>query len=233
MPRLIWTIVLMAVLLPGAKAGDTNTVSPFVIKDENGRPLNLLSLEAYRAEFRYLRTAFHKTDLSGSAVQTDGWNYNISEAEWPFMAFCYFGYACADFAAIDPTVRADALTEISWLLDALQTPRMSGFVAPHFGAPFDSKQIHVSVFVHGHFLNLALRYREVSGDKRYDPLIQRIAMALASEYATTDQGILRSYRDMWWLSDNFPALSALSRYDRLFSRDTSAARIKFLMSLKT
>ncbi len=78
-----------------------------------------------------------------------------------------------------------------------------------------------------------MRYREVSGDKRYDALIHWVAGALEKEYIATDQGILRSYRDMWWLTDNFPALSALSRYDRIFQRDTSAAREKFLRSVKT
>ena len=223
----------MAAFLPTARAKDTNAASPFELKDETGHSMKLLSLDAYRAEFRYLRTVFHKTDLAGPAVQTDGWNFNISEAEWPFMGFSYFGYACANLAQLDPALREDYLAEMRWLIEALQTPRMSGFVTPHFGAPFDAHQIHVSVFVHGHFLNLALRYREASGDKRYDPLIERIAMALTREYTTTDQGILKSYRDMWWITDNFPAVSALSRYDRIFSRDTSAARIKFLNNLKT
>lgn len=149
------------------------------------------------------------------------------------MGFCYLGYACADLARFDPTIRRDALAEMRWLIDALQTQRMSGFVAPHFGEPFGSNQINVAVFVHGHFLNLALRYREVSVDARYDVLIHRVAEALAKEYAATDEAVLRSYRDMWWLTDNFPAASALSRYDRIFHRDTSAVRAKFLRSLKT
>lgn len=226
-------IGIIAALLPTARAENTNTFSAFELKDETGHSVKLLSLEAYRDEFRYLRSVFHKTDLAGPAVQTDGWNYNISEAEWPFMGFSYFGYACADLALLDPAMRDDALAEMRWLIEALQTPRMSGFVTPHFGAPFDPHKINVSVFVHGHFLNLALRYREVSGDKRYDPLIHRIAAALTREYMATDQGILRSYRDMWWISDNFPALSALSRDHRIYSRDTSAARTKFLNNLKT
>ena len=192
----------------------------FEVKDEKGQVLPLFSPEAYRAEFRYLRMVFHKIDLTAPAVQTDGWTYNISEAEWPFMGFCYFGYACVNLAKNDPSIRDEALKEMRWLIEALQTPRMSGFVKPHFGEPFGADQIHVAVFVHGHFLNLAMRYREVSGDKRYDALIHRVAGALEKEYTVTDQGILRSYRDMWWLTDNFPALSALSRYDRIFQRDT-------------
>ncbi len=205
----------------------------FEVKDEKGHILPLFSPQAYRAEFKYLRKVFDKTDLTAPGIQTDGWTYNISEAEWPFMGFCYFGYACADLAQFDPMIRKDALAEMRWLIEALQTPRMSGFVAPHFGDPFGSDQIHIAVFVHGHFLNLALRYREESGDARYDTLIHRVAEALSKEYNTTAQGVLRSYRDMWWLTDNFPAVSALSRYDRIYHRDTSAAREKFLRSLKS
>ncbi len=234
MKRLIFPFVFVIFgCLSVGRAENTNAASPFEVKDESGRTLKLISLEGYRAEFRYLSSVFHKTDLSGPAVQTDGWNYNIAEAEWPLMGFSYFGYACADFAKLDPTLRDEALAEMRWLIEAMQTPRMSGFVTPHFGAPFDPQQIHVSVFVHGHFLNLAMRYREVSGDKRYDALIGRVAEALNREYLATDQGILRSYRDMWWITDNFPALSALSRYDRVFGKDTSAARTKFSNSLKT
>jgi hypothetical protein len=202
------------------------------VVDEKGRALLLFSADAYRAEFRYLRDQFHQTDLTAPAVKTDGWTYNIPEAEWPFMGFCYFGYACANLAECDPPIRGEALKELQWLIDALQTPRMSGFETAHFGAPFGTDDIHVAVFVHGHFLNLALRYREASGDTRYDPLIHRIATALQQAYLGSNGPILGSYRDMWWITDNFPALSALSRYDRIFHRDTSAARNCFLSEVK-
>jgi hypothetical protein len=194
------------------------------VVDENGVSVMLFSREAYRAEFRYLRDDFRNVDLAGPAVKTDGWTYNISEAEWPFLGFSYLGYACANFAKYDPVIRDEALEEMRWLIDALQSPRMSGFVAPHFGEPFAADEIHVAVFVHGHFLNLAMRYREVSGDTRYDSLIHRVAAALNQQYLGADGPVLRSYRDMWWITDNFPALAALSRYDRVFQRDTSQAR---------
>ena len=220
--------------MPGT-VGETNRqthLSAFAVPDEKGASLPLFSSEAYRAEFRYLRDEFQKTDLAAPAVKTDGWTYNIPQAEWPFMGFAYFGYACANLAKYDPAVSTEALKEMRWLIDALQTPRMSGFVAPHFGEPFDANEIHIAVFVHGHFLNLALRYREVSGDTRYDQLIHRVAAGLAREYLGTNGPVLRSYRDMWWITDNFPAISALSRYDRVFQRDTSEARSRFLSDLK-
>lgn len=203
------------------------------LTNQQGISLPLFSSEAYAAEFRHLRSVFGKIDLAKPGIKTDGWTYNISEAEWPFMGLSYLGYACANFAECAPAMREESLQEIRWIIEALQTPRMSGFMVPHFGEPFGTNQIHIAVFVHGHFLNLVLRYREVSGDNRYDALIHRIATALAQDYLKTDQGILRSYRDMWWITDNFPALSALSRYDRIFKRDTSAARKKFLSSLNS
>jgi hypothetical protein len=217
----------------GTTMGSQAHFPMLAVSDERGTSLPLFSPEAYRAEFRYIRDELKKIDLTGPAVQTDGATYNIPQAEWPFQSFSYFGYACANFAKYDPIMRDDALKEIRWLIDALQSPRMSGFVAPHFGAPFGANEIHVAVFVHGHFLNLALRYREISRDTRYDPLIHRIASALTREYLGTNGPILPSYRDMWWITDNFPALAGLSRYDRVFQRDSSHARDRFLTSMKT
>jgi hypothetical protein len=201
-------------------------------EDATGQRILLLSLEAYRAEFRYLKRIFLETDLKAPAVVTDGWTTNIAEAEWPFMAFAYFGYACANLAKLNGSIRADALAEMRWLIEALQAPRMSGFVKPHFGEPFGNGPLTPSVFVHGHYLNLAVRYREVSGDTRYDLQIHRVAEALNRTFQASRHGVLKSYRDMWWISDNLPALSALARYDRIYRRDTSAARQKFLQHVK-
>jgi hypothetical protein len=215
-----------------SKPAAVNNLSGYVVADERGGQLPLFSAAAYHAEFRYLRHTFHKTNLNGPGVSTDGWTKNIPEAEWPFMGFCYFGYSCASLARFDPPFRDEALSEMRWLIDALQTPRMSGFIAPHLGKPFSAERINASAFVHGHFLNLAVRYREVSGDKRYDALIHRVAEALSEAYAKTEQGVLKSYRDMWWTTDNFPALSALSRYDRIFGRHLADVRVRFLKNLK-
>ncbi|MEW6307103.1 MAG: hypothetical protein AB1705_26870 [Verrucomicrobiota bacterium] len=192
----------------------------------------LVSPAACRAEFRYLRRVYRQIDLSGPAVQTDGWTANIAEAEWPFLGLCYFGYACANLAAYDREFREEALAEMRWLLEALQKPRLTGFIAPHTGEPFGSGEIQASAFVHGHFLNLAARYREVSDDTRYDALMQRVAKGLGEGYARADQGILRSYKDMWWLSDNFVALSALARYDRLFKTCWSEEGIRCVKSVR-
>lgn len=192
--------------------------------------------EACRAQFRYLRQALHAIDLKGAPVLTDGLSSNIAEAEWPFMAVAYYGYACADLAQCDPTLRVEAVDEMRWALGALQTPRLSGFMTAHFGPPFGgSGPLTPSIFVHGHFLGLAVRYREVTGDTSFDPLLQRIATALGDAYARDPQGLLPSYTHppMWWLTDNCPALSALARYDHLFQTQFAATgKDKFVASLK-
>lgn len=202
------------------------------IQDEKGNALPLLSPEAYRAEFRYLRRIYHQIDLKGPAVETDGWTYNIPEAEWPFMGVAYFGYACCNLAKYDPTIRDDALAEARWCIEALQTLRLSGFITPHIGPPFGTNEIKAATFVHGHFLSLAVRYRDVSGDSRHDAMIHRVAEALAKAYTANDQAILRSYKDMWWITDNCPSLSALARYGILFKRDTSKIRSRFIQSVR-
>ncbi len=202
------------------------------VRDSNGNFLPLFSLAAYRAEFRYLQRVYHQIDLAGPAVETDGWTHNIPETEWLLLGLSYFGYAYANLAQHDPGFREETLAEMRWLIEAMQTPRVSGFITPHLGVPFGTNRLNASTFVHGHFLNLALRYREVSGDKQYNALLQRVATALAQEFDKTDQGILRSYRDMWWITDNCPSLAALSRYDRLFHTHLSEVKARFLKSLK-
>lgn len=202
------------------------------ILDESSNAIPLLSLEAYRAEFRHLRKTLHEIDLSGPAIETDGWTHNIAEAEWPFMAFAYFGYSCANLAAIDTELRADYVDEMRFLINAMQTDRLSGFVSPHFGPPFGAGSSNVSVFVHGHFLTLAVRHRETTADAQFDALIQKVAEALDRAFASSDAGVLKSYRDMWWISDNLPALAGLARYDSLFRKDTRAVRERFLRTVK-
>jgi len=191
-----------------------------------------LSPEGYRAEFRYLRDVFHLVDLDGPPVLTDGWTFNIPEAEWPFMSFCYFAYAGCNLAKNDPGIRDEALDEVRYVIEALQTPRLAGFVTAHFGQPFGKKDFTPSVFVHGHFLNVVLRYRRVSGDQKYDELAHQVAAALIESFSGSDQGILRSYQDMWWLTDNFVAMSALAHYAEVFSKDITGIKEKLVESVK-
>ena len=240
MTRFAISIAFIAILSPrlalAQVATDQSAQRAFEITDDSRHIVPLFSLEAYRGEFRYLRHKLQEIDLHGPPVVTDGWTTNIAEAEWPVMSCAYLGLACANLAECesDSAMRNEYLAEMRWLIDALQTPRLSGFMKPHFGEPFGPEQIHVAVFLHGHFLNLATRYREVSNDPKYDALMHRVASALTNAYATTDQGILRSYRDMWWITDNFPALSGLVRYNRLFRSYNARfdAAGKFLQNLK-
>lgn len=212
----------------GPEKGEERASAP----GEETEVINPLSPEAYRAEFRYLRDVLREIDLAGPAVETDGWTYNIPEAEWPFMATCFFAYACANLAKCDPLIRDEALEHMRWSIEALQTPRLTGFITNHFGPPFAKKNLRASPFVHGHFLNVVVRYREVSGDERFDGLAHRVASALSKAYEKDDQGVLASYSDMWWLSENFVALSALARYDRVFDRNTARVTSKFLSSVR-
>jgi hypothetical protein len=232
-------IVLLASAFQSTAAEfhDTNKSAPatsFVIfpalavTNESGISVPLLSPEAYRAEFRYLQRVCHSIDLSGSARRMTGLQKDVPETQWPFMQFCYFGFACVNLAACDPLSRDEALGEARWLIEALQTPRLTGFIADHFGPPFGEMFHTPSVFVHGFFLNLAVRYREVARDRRFDPLIHRIASTLSHEFAKSEQGILPTYPNMWWITDNLPALSALSRYDRLFRTNLSVVKERFL-----
>jgi hypothetical protein len=146
----LWTCAARAGS-PGSPEVARQAASGYEVVDESGKPLPLFFMAAYRAEFRYLQRVFHKFDLAGPGVVTDGWTKNIPEAEWPFMGFCYFGYACAALGKTDPDFRDEALAEMRWLIDALQTPRMSGFIAAHLGEPFGGDRINPSAFVHGHF----------------------------------------------------------------------------------
>jgi len=214
---------------PGATNGaSTPLLFPsFLVKDESGRSVPLFSHEAYNTEFNYLRRTLHQIDLKGPPVKTDGWESSIPDAEWPFMTCCYFGYACANLARCEPSPK-EYLEEMRWLIEAIQTPRLSGFMEPHFGPPFGKNKMGISVFLHGHFLNLCLRYRSVSNDKRYDGLIVRVAEGLNGAFGASSAGVLKSYEDMWWISDNLPALAALAEYDRQFKRDTTRVREKFL-----
>jgi hypothetical protein len=202
-----------------------------IVRDSLSAPAPL-SVDGYRAEFRYLKEVFRGIDLDGPAVMTDGWTYNIPEAEWPFMSFCYFGYACVNLAENDPEIREEALDEVHFVIEALQTPRLSGFIAHHFGPPFGREEFTPSVFVHGHFLSVVMRYREVSGDDSYDKLVHRIAAALIESFSESRQGVLPSYPDMWWLSDNFVAMSALARYHNAFGKDISGLKDKLVESVK-
>ena len=179
--------------------------------------VDLLSLEACRAEFRWLDAHWRQLDLRAAPVQTDGWTTNIPQAEWPVMGLSYHAYAAANLAKVDQRFRGDYLDAMRMVLGALESPRIAGFMKPHFGDPFGSESAQPVVFLHGHYLNVALRYRSASGDKKFDPQIHRVARILAQGFAQNDQAILPSYPDMWWLTDNFPALSALVAYDRAFN----------------
>jgi hypothetical protein len=193
-----------------------------------------LTPEGLRQELRHLARELHTIDLAGPPVRTDGWDENFQKAEWPLMAVAYYAYGCAHLAQVDQTIRSEALAEARWAVEALQSRRLSGFMEEHYGTPFADTPDRqgASVFLHGHFLNAALRYRDASGDERFDPTIRRVAEALRRAYASSPDGILSSYPTMFWLSDNFVALSGLARYGSAFDVDVSAAAERALRSVR-
>jgi len=75
------------------------------------------------------------------------------------------------------------------------------------------------VFLHGHYLYLAVRHREVFGESDLDASTRRVASALAGDYGL--RPLLLSYRDMTYVADNWPALAALRRYDAAFGESLS------------
>ena len=44
------------------------------------------------------------------------------------MAFAYLGYSCANPTAVDSELRAGYIDEMRFLIDAMQTERLSGFL---------------------------------------------------------------------------------------------------------
>ena len=81
------------------------------VTNESGLPVALLSRDAYRAEFRYLRRVCHAVDLSGPGGRMTGLQSDVPQTQWPFLQFCYFGFACVNLAQSDPESREEALRE--------------------------------------------------------------------------------------------------------------------------
>jgi len=172
-------------------------------------------------EFRELKKGVDRIDYQGAPVSTTGWN-KVSEAEWPFFSLVYLGYAACHLVESKPERKAGLAPEIQTLIGRLQSDRISGFVRPHFGAPFDPAEKRVSVLFHGHYLRLLLQYRRVTGDVQFDGQIQDLAGRFVRSFAEDELGILPSYPGMWWPTDNLPALAALRDYDRQFGMDLAA-----------
>jgi hypothetical protein len=177
------SLTMMAMLVAFAFTAPAEAQQPAPLSANS-----VASQEACRAQFRYLKQALHAIDLKGAPVMTDGVSTNIAQAEWPFMAVAYYGYACADLAQCDAALRAEAIAEMRWALGALQTPRLSGFMTAHFGAPFGNGKLTPSVFLHGHFLNLAVRYREVTGDTIIARLFPRSRATITCSRRTFRRG---------------------------------------------
>lgn len=173
-------------------------------------------------EFHELKKGVDRIDYQGAPVSTTGWN-NVSEAEWPFFSLVYLGYAACHLVDSKPERKAVLAPEIQTLIARLRSDRISGFVRPHFGAPFDPSEKRVSVLFHGHYFCLLLQYRRVTGDVQFDSQIRDLAGRFVRSFAEDELGILPSYPGMWWPTDNLPALAALREYDRQFGTGLAEA----------
>ncbi len=193
------------------------TILPLLLHPPSDSTLNLFESKEYLwGEVEALLFELHKYNLSGHAKVTDG-RTNFEEAERPFMAFVYTGLSICNLSASYPELRKQGKEQTRWILNALQTEALSGFISPHFGPPFTSQPIkQTSVFVHGQILYLAINYRNTFHSTDFDTLIHKLALSLATDFEKNI--ILPSYRDMWYLSDNIPALAALQHYDRAFGK---------------
>jgi hypothetical protein len=200
---------------------------------EAGAPAQrpIFGQEAQLAEFRHVERRLREIDFAGPPAKTSGRD-NVAAAEWPFFALAYFGYAGCNLAERYPERHAEMMPKVRWALAMIQTRRISGFVAPHFGEPFGKEIKTPSVLVHGHFLFLAMRYRKMSGDKGFDDLIRRVADVLREAYEHEAQAILPSYPEMWYPTDNLPALAGLERYAETFGAPETTAPKRWVQSMK-
>lgn len=242
-------IIFLSALLPCAAFGQTlqgTRVSPYHSLNTNQVSKLLPELmrtssdsafkvfkneESLWGEARALMYEFRQYNLAAPEFKTDG-RSNFEEAERPFMAMVYAGLGICNLAHKFPARKDEARKEVQWLLQAIQTRAVSGFMAPHFGEPFGTQAIkQSSVFVHGHFLYLALYYRNTFAANDFDSAIHKVATALSKDFSA--QPFLASYRDMWYVSDNIPALAALRNYDRAFQTSLSKKPVDiFLKEVK-
>ena len=149
----------------------------------------LTSPRAIEAEIAALMFELKKIDLKAEPHHTDGWS-DFQKAEWPLMAILYTGFAIANHADSHTKFKPVAVRHINWCLDALRTNAMSGFMKPHFGEPWPARgEIATSsVFLHGHYLYLGVRLRELAGPTRQDRWSALCARALVRDFG-------KSWRD--------------------------------------
>ncbi|MBF0196210.1 MAG: hypothetical protein HQL32_00795 [Planctomycetes bacterium] len=171
-------------------------------------------------EAKALMAALKRYDLNAPAHRTTGWN-DFVEAEWPFMAMVYGGLALCHLPEYSPNTKRQCRQWVKWALSALKRPAMSGFVKDHFGNPFPSKGLapKIGVFMHGHYLYLALHAKKYLGIDDFDEDIHKIYKATLRDYRTAE--LLPSYASMYYSSDNGAALAAIALYDEVFRVSTS------------
>ena len=202
---------------------------PLVLKNSSDSLYNILNSKEYLwGEVQALLYEFKQYNFSAPAAVTDG-RHNFEQAERPFLAMIYTGMAICNLVEKYPEFKPQAREEMRWLVTKIQLPAVSGFITPHFGAPFGKQPIQQSsVLVHGHFLNLALRYRQAFPSAEFDSIIHKVATALARDYGK--HSLLPSYPDMFYPADNIVALAALKNYDRIFKKNISQKPVETFLT---
>lgn len=190
------------------------------------------SIKGIRGEIEALSHAFHNYDLDEPAHKTDGWS-NFTDAEWPFMAMAYSGFAFCTLPRVYPELYDRCREEVLWILDSVKRPAISGFVEDHFGSPFPAsgQPREYGVFVHGHIFYLNMLARKYLKIYSNDAWLHETAKGFIRDYE--EQIIRPSYKAMHYLSDNGSALAALACYDQEFGLQMSIkVREKFVSECK-
>jgi len=171
-------------------------------------------------EAKAMMSSLYNYDLNAPPHITNGWE-DFVEAEWPFMAMIYAGIAMTNLPLLVPSYHSKSVDQVKWILNALKKPSMSGFVKSHFGEPFPRRGLinKVSVFMHGHYLYLALQAKIKLGIDEFDHEIKMIYQSMLKNFSK--EVLLPSYKTMYYITDNGSALAALSLYDKIFKVDSS------------
>lgn len=225
----IVVVILFVVQLyaaPGLKRQGEHYIEPTLMELAN-KAMRVKSLpevpkdaKSIKGEMKALMEAIRKYNLEAPAHQTDGWS-DFVEAEWPFMAMAYTGFSLCRLPELVPELKDKCRTEVEWILGALKRPAMTGFVKAHFGEPFPKDQLpqRASVFVHGHYLYLAMLAKKYLQVDMFDETSHKIYKAFLRDYK--QQALLPSYRSMYYVPDNGSALAAMKLYDDNFGLRTS------------
>lgn len=106
--------------------------------------------------------------------------------------------------------RQEGMNEITWSLDALDSPVGKSVFNPDLPLPYGAFYCGWTAFVRGHYLGLLIPAERDSMAMRQ---FQGECAAIAGAIGQTEKPFLESYHDMAWPADNIVCLAALSLHD--------------------